>query len=114
MSGRRRAPATLRHDTDFRRVTKAGTRISGTVLTAHILSSQRETRAGFVTGRAVGGAVVRNRARRLLREAWRGIHQQVRPGTEVVFTARPSIREAGTADVLKDMTRVLERGRALA
>ena len=45
-------------------------------------------RFGFVTGRRLGGAVVRNRVRRLLREAVRIALPRLKTGFDVVFIAR--------------------------
>ena len=44
------------------------------------------TRFGFVAGKVVGGAVVRNRVKRRLREAARGI--PTAPGLDIVIGAR--------------------------
>lgn len=44
------------------------------------------TRFGFVTGKAVGSAVVRNRVKRRLREAARSF--EVAPGLDIVIGAR--------------------------
>ena len=53
------------------------------------------------------GAVVRNRGRRLLREAWRSVQARAR-GFDVVFVARPEIQGAKTPDVIVDMDRALQ------
>ncbi|HST92744.1 MAG TPA: ribonuclease P protein component [Brevundimonas sp.] len=51
-------------------------------------------RLGFTATRKVGGAVIRNRAKRRLREAARALAPQLAvPGSDYVFVAR-----AGTAD----------------
>ena len=57
----------------------------------YVLPTSGLTRAAFVCGRKVGGAVERNRARRILREAWRSLAGTVRSGHDVVFVARPEI-----------------------
>ncbi len=62
-----------------------------------------------MAGRRVGGAVQRNRARRVLRAAWRVVGPRVEPGTDVVWVAREAIRGARTQDVEADMTGVLAR-----
>lgn len=54
------------------------------------------SRFGFVAGKAVGGAVVRNRIKRRLREAARVT--RVRPGFDIVIGAR---KPASTATYLK-------------
>lgn len=62
-----------------------------------------------VAGRRVGGAVHRNRARRILREAWRRLASGVMEGKDVVLVARPPIRGAGTEDLVIEMTELLRR-----
>jgi ribonuclease P protein component len=63
----------------------------------------------FVAGRRLGGAVARNRARRLLREAWRAVEQGPSPGSDVVLVARPGIERARTQDVVTDIGDLLRR-----
>ncbi len=62
----------------------------------------------FVASRRIGGAVVRNRARRRLREAWRSVAAGVPDGLQLVFTARPPIASATFREVRDDMAGVLE------
>ena len=49
-------------------------------------------RVGVVTSRRVGGAVVRNRARRLLREVYRLNQEKLRDNLEMVMIARSALR----------------------
>lgn len=57
-----------------------------------------------VAARRVGGAVERNRARRILREAWRQVSPQVRADSDAVLVAREAIRGAMTQDLVAEMT----------
>jgi ribonuclease P protein component len=66
-------------------------------------------RHGFVAGRRIGTAVARNRARRILREAWRELAPRVRDGYDIVLVARPEIRGARTRDLVTEMTDLLRR-----
>ena len=59
----------------------------------------------------VGGAVERNRAKRILREAWRQVSPQVTGDLDTVLVAREAIRGATTQDLVDDMTDVLAKGR---
>jgi ribonuclease P protein component len=101
---------TIRRSDEFRRVLDAGERRSGRLVVAYVQVSDGPTRAGFVCGRSVGGAVERNRARRLLREAWRSLLPSVRSGLDVVVVARPEIRGVRLADVESDVRAVLRAG----
>ncbi len=61
----------------------------------------------FVAGRKVGDAVARNRARRVLRAAWRELAPRVREGYDIALVARATIRGARTQDVVAEMTELL-------
>jgi len=71
------------------------------------------TEAAFVASRRVGGAVARNRARRIMRAAWRELRAQVAADFEVVFVARPDIQGAKTQDLEQEMRDLLRRMKAL-
>jgi ribonuclease P protein component len=63
-----------------------------------------------VANRRVGGAVERNRARRILRAAWREAGPRSGGAYDVVLVAREAIRGAKTRDLVADMTELLRRG----
>ena len=54
-------------------------------------------RLGLAVPRKIGGAVVRNRIKRRLREAWRELLPQVESGRDYVVIARPGLAEAAEA-----------------
>ncbi|MBI3647165.1 MAG: ribonuclease P protein component [Actinobacteria bacterium] len=62
-----------------------------------------------VAARKVGAAVERNRARRILRAAWRQVAPMVDDGYDVVLVARQGIRGARTQDLVAEMTELLRR-----
>jgi ribonuclease P protein component len=56
-----------------------------------------EPRLGLAVPRSTGGAVVRNRVKRQLREAWRALLPRVSRGHDYVLIARPGLAEAADA-----------------
>jgi len=64
-----------------------------------------------VAGRRVGGAVERNRARRILRAAWRELGSHVGPAHDVVLVAHEAIRGAKTQDLVAEMSGLIIEGR---
>jgi ribonuclease P protein component len=53
--------------------------------------------------------VARNRARRLLREAWGSVRGELRDGCDVVLVARPEIAGAKASQVTEEVREVLTR-----
>lgn len=66
-------------------------------------------RYGIVAGRQVGKAVVRNRVRRLAREALR--RSPVKQGWDLVFIARPAAAQADFREVVAVIESLLHRAR---
>jgi ribonuclease P protein component len=62
----------------------------------------------FIAGRRIGGAVRRNRARRVLREVWRRVAPSVAEA-HVVIVAREGILETRTDEVETEMRELLGR-----
>ncbi len=70
-----------------------------------------QSRYGLSVSKRVGGAVVRNRVKRRLREILR--HGPVRPGWDVVFIARPEAAAADFASLRKAVESLLSRAHLL-
>jgi ribonuclease P protein component len=56
-----------------------------------------EPRLGIAVPKQLGGAVVRNRVKRQLRETWRSLLERVPGGNDYVLIARPGLAEAADA-----------------
>ncbi|MGH8826843.1 MAG: ribonuclease P protein component, partial [Jiangellaceae bacterium] len=66
-------------------------------------------RAGFVVGRTIGGAVVRNTVRRRLRHLLRHRLDRLPPGARVVVRARPEAAHAPSTVLARDLDSALDR-----
>lgn len=64
----------------------------------------------LVVGKKIGGAVQRNRARRVLRAAFREVAPRGMEEHDTVLVAREGIRGARTQDLIIEMTELLGRG----
>jgi ribonuclease P protein component len=85
-------PLRLRHSADFARSRRIGRVWRQPLLHLSVVSNGlAHNRYGFITGKVIGGAVVRNRVRRQLREVLRGMHPQLRPGYDLVWITRNGI-----------------------
>lgn len=99
---------------EFRQIMRRGRRSGGTLLVTHTLRESGGTaRFGFVVGRSVGNAVIRNRVRRRLRAIARGFLPSVGPGTAVVVRALPPSASGSSAELLAELQGGLERSGAL-
>jgi ribonuclease P protein component len=101
----------IRRGHDFARLRASGQRVAGGCLIANwqALAPGTGGRLGVVTGRKVGNAVGRSRARRLLREVFR-VHQgDLAAPVDLVLVARPSIAGKPFQAVERDFLNALRR-----
>jgi ribonuclease P protein component len=64
----------------------------------------------LIAGKKIGGAVQRNRARRVLRAALNEVAPEGIEGHDIVVVAREAIRDARTKDLIPEMNALLGRG----
>jgi ribonuclease P protein component len=95
---------------DFDRVYQTGKRFSGSYFTVFVRSNALAlNRFGFSIKKALGGAVVRNRIRRRLREMVRCRRQEISPGWDIVIHPKSSVAKAPFAALAQDLVRLLKQ-----
>jgi len=104
----------LRLGSDFRKLRFAGRRYQARCMILYVLESQGQGRAGFSAGRKLGDAVARNRARRLLREAWRLNKHNVKTNLDVMIVARTAAVGRSFGEIEGDLLRVLKSAGAIS
>ena len=70
-------------------------------------------RVAFVASKKVGNSVKRNRARRLMKEAFRNVSDKLVSGYDIIFVARNGIDEVKMNDVQRSMYNALNRASLL-
>lgn len=105
--------ARVRAGRDYDRAKAGGRRMAWGCMMANWFQTApgSPTRVGVIASRRVGGAVVRNRARRLLREVFRR-HQRALAGPlDLILIARGSIVGKSFNEVERDFLTGLRRAR---
>ena len=102
----------LRH-ADFERVYKQGRRHFAAHLTVFYLprpvneNAAEDGRVGFTVSKVLGGAVVRNRLKRRLREAVR-LHGMIPAAMDIVINPKKSLLTAEFVEVQREIRRAFE------
>lgn len=104
----------LTRSTDFQRVRRSGKSYAHPLLVLIALpNEQAQTRVGVSASRAVGTAVKRNRARRLIRAAMQDHLAHLTAGWDLILIARSPMSGAGFLQVQSAVSQLLRRARLI-
>lgn len=102
--------------TDFDRIFGLGLKVVSlrlvVIAAPTAVESAAENRLGLVVSKKVGNAVVRNRVKRLLREAFRTLDEanaNQEASLDMVVIARPASAEAGLNEIKSDLRQAIEK-----
>jgi ribonuclease P protein component len=99
----------IRRRGEFQRVFDGGRRVHGRHLTIIAApAAGTASRLGIVASKKLGGAVVRNRAKRLIREMFR-TNAGPGPATDLVVIPKPSAVTVQSVEVVRDYCATLKR-----
>lgn len=96
---------------DFAQARQQGHRLAFgcLILNWRPLAAEAPSRLGVITSKRIGGAVIRTRARRVLRESFRLHQHRLALPVDLVLVARPSIVGRSFGEVEKDFLTSLRK-----
>jgi ribonuclease P protein component len=107
MTGFRREER-IRRRTEFLRIYEKGSRIHGRLLTLFLMPSDLPVgRLGIAATKKLGGAVQRNRAKRLIREVFR--RNKIAQGFDVVVVPKRELLDATLTALEAEYVQTVER-----
>ena len=103
-----RSDQRIRRRADFQRVYERGARVHSRYVTVFILANELDvSRLGIAATKKLGGAVQRNRAKRLIRHVFR--RNNIAPGYDIVVIPKRELLDASLTVLEADYRSLLER-----
>lgn len=101
---------TFKENKDFRRLYYRGKSVASPVLVTYAMKTKgTKCHIGITTSKKIGGAVERNRSRRVIRAAFSQLEDKINGGWDFVFVARSKTSDVKMQDVLSSMTEHFEK-----
>ena len=98
----------VRRRAEYQKIYDQGVKVHGRCFTLFRFANGLETgRLGIAATRKLGGAVVRNRAKRLVREVFR--HNKLAPGFDIVIVPRRELLDTNLVNLEREFRNILER-----
>lgn len=100
----------LRKNNDFHTVYQKGRYCADKILVLHVKKNQTgENRLGISVSKKVGNSVVRHRTKRLIKEAYRLNEPFIPAGYDLVFSARPDIKDCTYLQIESVIRRLMKK-----
>ena len=104
----------LRDKRDFNAVYSKGRSYANRNLVIHVLYDERYNgKVGFAAGKKLGGAVVRNRVKRLLRETYRLCKKNLRSDCALIIMGRKNLVDAKVDVAIKSFRDICKKAKLM-
>jgi ribonuclease P protein component len=102
----------LTSPTEFKRVRRDGKSFAHPLIVLIVMPNMDQSlHIGVAAGRTLGGAVQRNRAKRILRAALQPLLPELTPGWDLILIARRPLLDVAWVDVQEAVRTTLRRAR---
>jgi ribonuclease P protein component len=102
----------IKKNEDFQMIFDQGHSMYGKYLVVYFLQNHSDNcRFGFCVGKKIGIAVIRNRIKRLFREAVRQIAISRIKGWDILIVAKSSVLKATMNDITQELNYLLNKAR---
>lgn len=100
----------VRGKKDFQKVYSQGKSYADKNIVLYVLHDEKYNgKVGFAAGKKLGCAVVRNRVKRLLREAYRLCKNKISGDCAIILVGRKNLTESKSDDAIKSLANLLRR-----
>ena len=104
----------LTRSEDFKRVRRDGKSYAHPLVVLIVQNNDLpHVRVGIAAGKSVGTAVIRNRSKRLLREAMRTLIPDIASNLDLILIARPALGSATLVNTKGALQNLLQRAKIL-
>jgi ribonuclease P protein component len=101
---------TFKENKDFRRLYYRGKNVAGSAVVTYAMKNRGNgCRFGITTSKKIGGAVERNRSKRVIRVAYSTLEPKIKGNWDFVFVARSKTSKVKMQYVLNEMTKHFEQ-----
>jgi len=104
----------LSKTSEFKKVFSEGRRIEGKNLIIFILKNDYNfNRPGIIIKKETGKAVIRNKIKRWLKEAFQLTNKKLSPGYDIIMLAKNNISESDYFEICHDLENLFYKGKLL-
>ncbi|WP_018249404.1 ribonuclease P protein component [Orenia marismortui] len=104
----------LKKTYEFKRVYKYGNSIADRFVVLYVLrNNSQERKVGYSVSKKIGKAVVRNKVKRLFREAYRNNKYKLINGIDIVLIARKPIVSASYQQINKSLNYLFKKSKII-